>query len=417
MSVSATVYPLKALRATALFAQGLTAAQASDQPVGLHQLRQLAERLLCIQIDTLQMVHRTQYLVPWSRLGNYDPRDFDRLAYDAQERSLFEYWGHAAAYIPLQYFRYYLPDMHRRRDHPGAYTRAWLSNPETQQVIERVLHQVQHNGAVRAADFEHPDWRGGTWWNWKPAKRALEHLYDGGVLMISGRHNFQRIYDLQARVLPDWVDTSLPDEAERKRFFLEASVRALGVCQPGQAADYTYMKRTEAKPYLEDLVKSGKLVEVRGEFVDDKTQSLLTIPDYLAVLERSADGDLQPQRTTFLSPFDSLFWARQRDRQLWSFEQTLEAYKPKEQRRWGYYSLAILHNDRLVGRFDPKLERKQKRLHLRALHLEPEIAPNEVLARDFAAALRSFMQFHQAQDLVIETSTPETFKRTVEAAL
>ncbi|MBI5959550.1 MAG: winged helix DNA-binding domain-containing protein, partial [Chloroflexi bacterium] len=110
-----------------------------------------------------------------------------------------------------------------------------------------------------------------------------------------------------------------------------------------------------------------------------------------------------------LSPFDSLFWARDRDQQLWGFEQTLEAYKPAPQRIWGYFCLPILHHDRLVGRFDPKLERKTGTLRLKSLLLEPGIDPAEDLIADVAAALRDFMEWHGAHDLIIEKSSPPEF--------
>lgn len=131
--------------------------------------------------------------------------------------------------------------------------------------------------------------------------------------------------------------------------------------------------------------------------------------DWLPALEQAADGALPATRTTFLSPFDNLFWARGRDQQFWGFTQTLEAYKPAPQRIWGYYCLPILHHDRLVGRFDPKLERKTGLLRLKALHLEPGVKPDAALVRDVAVAMRDFMAFHKATDLVVESSQPAAF--------
>ena len=124
--------------------------------------------------------------------------------------------------------------------------------------------------------------------------------------------------------------------------------------------------------------------------------------DSLDTLERAADGGLAPSATTFLTPFDSLFWAPGRDVQLWGFEQRLEAYVPAPKRQWGYFCLPIVHGDRLVGRFDPKLERATGTLRLKALHLEPGVEPDEELATSFSRAMRGFMAFHGATDLVVE---------------
>ena len=110
----------------------------------------------------------------------------------------------------------------------------------------------------------------------------------------------------------------------------------------------------------------------------------------LPLLERAADGDIAPRRATFLSPFDSLFWAKGRDMQFWGFQQILEAYKPAPQRIWGYFCLPILHNDLLVGRFDPKLERRDATLRLKHLHLEPGIQPEDDMVADIAWAMRLF---------------------------
>ena len=113
------------------------------------------------------------------------------------------------------------------------------------------------------------------------------------------------------------------------------------------------------------LVEEGALVEVVSELDGGDTAPLITHRDHLPLLEQAADGALVPQRTTFLNPFDSLFWSKGRDQQVWGFRQTLEAYRKAEDRTWGYYCLPILHGDRLVGRFDPKLERKTGTLILR----------------------------------------------------
>lgn len=416
------VYPLRALRALALHAQGLDAPPAG--PATPDAIYDAVTRLGCVQIDTLQVVHRSHYLALWSRLGAYDPADFDRLIYgDAgappgqNTRRLFEYWRHAASIIPLTNYRYQLPQMRWYREQGSPWYQDFLDKPENQALIRAILERVHREGAVRAADFERDDSRRGSWWDWKPAKAALEHLYNQGELMIADRVNFQRVYDLAARVLPDWVDTTDPGAEDAGRYHVEQAVRALGVCQPAQAAEYAYMKRGEAKPFVEALIADGTFAVVQGETVDGKAREMIVHRDDLPQLERAADGALPPRHTTFLSPFDSLFWARDRDMQFWEFRQVLECYKPEAQRIWGYYCLPILHRDRLVGRFDPKLERDTGTLRLKALYLEPGVAPDEPLVAEVAAAMRDFMAFHDATDLVIERSDPPAFGAKLRAAL
>jgi uncharacterized protein YcaQ len=158
-------------------------------------------------------------------------------------------------------------------------------------------------------------------------------------------------------------------------------------------------------------------VNVDVEWTDGETHTLIAHRDHLPLIEQAADGALTASHTAFLSPFDSLFWAKGRDEQFWDFRQRLEAYKPAPQREWGYFCLPILHHDRLVGRFDPKLERKTGTLRLRALYLEPGIAPDDALVHDVASALCDFMTWHGATDLVIERSQPVALGDKLLAAL
>jgi uncharacterized protein YcaQ len=237
---------------------------------------------------------------------------------------------------------------------------------------------------------------------------ALEHLFSFGDLMIAGRQKFQRIYDLTERVLPKWVDTSEPTAEQRDRFWLERGAKALGVCLPRNAADYTWMKLGKARPLIAGLVKEGVLVEVQGETLNG-VETLIVQRENLPALEKAASGEIRAGRTTFLNPFDNLWWAQGRDEAFWGFRQRLEAYYPASKRVYGYFCLPILHKDRLVGRFDPKLERKTGTLRLRALYLEPGVAASEELVADVAGAMRDFMRFHNATELVIEKSNPVEF--------
>jgi len=364
------------------------------------------KQLGCVQVDTLQMVRRSHYLVLWSRLGRYDPADFDRLIYDPNERCLFEGWQHAASIIPLEDYRYQIPHMRRLRENPAGMSLKWLQDPESSELLNKVMERIRQNGPVRAADFEYKGPKRSSWWDWKPAKNALEHFYAWGDLMIADRNNFQRIYDLRERVLPNWVDTSEPTWEERHHYWVEQAARALGICKPIQLAEYAYMKRGKARSYVENLLKDGVLIEVRASLNDGKVHSMVIHRESLPLLHQAADGVINPGRTTFLSPFDNLFWARGRDVQIWNFRNVLEAYKPEAQRIWGYFCMPIVHRDRLIGRFDPKMNRKTGIMQIKAIFLEAGIEISDEFIADIATALRDFLTFHAAKDMVIERSEP-----------
>jgi uncharacterized protein YcaQ len=415
-----TPYPLEAVRTVALHAQGLTTPLGAEKTPTPDVIYQMIDQMGCVQLDTLQMVQRSQYVALWSRLGVYDPADLDRLAYgnDGVPRRLFEYWMHAACLIPLTDYRYRLPSMHWYREVGSPWFHGWEKNPENKALMVSVLERVQREGALRTSDFDNPDQKRGTWWDWKPAKHALEQLFNQGRLMVAGRVNFQRVYDLAERVLPDWVDARLPSQEEANRFLLARSLKALGICEPSRAGSMVQgMKIVTTRATLKELIAEGTALEVQACLSDGEAHTLAIHRDHLPLLEQAASGALKAERTAFLSPFDNLFWPYRRDMQFWNFHKALEAYKPKEQREFGYFEMPILYKDRLVGRFDPKMDRKTGTLLLKAIHLEPGVKPDDELVSGLATALHSFMQFHKATDLVIERSKPVTLRRKILAAL
>lgn len=402
------IYPLSALRTVALHTQCLASANGSSAT--RDAIYKLVDQIGCIQIDTLHMVRRSHYLVLWSRLGSYDPGDIDALT-SANDRRLFEGWQHAASIIPLTEYRYQLPHQRNLREHPTNWYNRWLNETVQKEIVPQVLERIRQEGALRVSDFESDGHTGGTWWNWRPAKVALEFLFAYGELMVADRIKFQRLYDLTERVLPLEIDTTEPTVEERDRFWVERGAKALGVFLPRHAGDYTWMKVSRTKPIVESLIRAGLLIQIQGTLENGETGQLLIHRDNLPFLEQAADGALKAERTTFLSPFDNLWWANRRDEQFWGFHQSLEAYLPAPKRIYGYFCLPILHKERLIGRFDPKLERKNGLLRLKTLLLEPGVDPDEELIKDVAGTMRDFMAFHAAKDLVIERSEPDEFSR------
>lgn len=401
-------YPLSAARKLAVYSQGLAATKQIDATAKPEDIQKTVERLGCVQLDTLNLVQRSHYLVVWSRLGSYAPADFDALLYAPEKRVLFEGWQRVASIIPLKDYRYQLPRMERmRKNHSEGFLR-WFDQ-EGHELMPMVLERIRKEGGLRAADFKYHGPRRGSWWDWKPAKTALEYLFAFGDLMISNRIHFQRVYDLTERVLPEWVDTAQPTMEQRDRYWMERAALALGICQPNQLIGYNYFQRRPVQAVLEKLVEEKVLITVEVMLEGDGKDRYLVHHDNLEVLQKIADGAIQAERTTFLSPFDNLFWAVGRDEQLWGFRQRLEAYTPASKRLWGYLCMPILHHERLVGRFDPKMERKEGLLRLKALYLEDGVDQEDELLSGVANAMRDFMNFHKAQELIIEKSNPMDF--------
>lgn len=411
-----TVYPISAIRALALHATGLDTLNNQEETQSLDSVFELVDRLGAIQIDTLQMVARAHYLTLWSRLGTFDQSLFDRLANVPEDRRVFEGWYHATCFLPLHEYRYQLPRQRQMRENGHQWYTEWFEKPGNRELMQAILERIRSEGGLCASSIVGEKLKHGTWWDWRPEKMALEHLYGFGELMIAGRINFQRVYDLTERVLPEWVDRTEPTAEARDCFWLERGAKALGICLPRNAADYTWMKLGKARSLIAGLVKAGTLVEVAGETLEG-VKTLIIHHENMPLLEKAASGEIRAQRTTFLNPFDNLWWAQGRDEAFWGFRQRLEAYYPGQKRVYGYFCLPILHKDRFVGRFDPKLERKTGLLRIKALYLEPGTGSDEHLVAEVANAMRNFMQFHRAKELLIEKSEPGWFGEKLSRAV
>src|ERR1051325_114688 len=192
-------------------------------------VRSIIRQMHILQIDTINVIARSPYLVLWSRLGDYTPRWLEELL---AEGALFEYWSHAACFLPIEDYPIYRRRMlEYARD--NAYTPSGLSGQDTgqQEVMQRVLGHIREQGAARSADFQCVRDRQYAWWDWKPEKIALEHLFNAGTLMIARREGFQRVYDLHERVLPDWNDADTRSREEVCRLLTLRAVRILGLAR------------------------------------------------------------------------------------------------------------------------------------------------------------------------------------------
>ncbi|MBK9714715.1 MAG: YcaQ family DNA glycosylase [Kouleothrix sp.] len=390
-----------AAQALMLAAQGLQ--RRPDHAATKADLIETIRHMAALQIDTIHVVARSPYLVLWSRLGAY-PTEWltDLLA----EGELFEYWAHEACFLPIDDYPLYRNRMLDAANMGWKYAREWAA--QNRPAIDDMLAHIRANGPVRSADFARTDGQGGQWWDWKTEKRALETLFTAGELMIARRHNFQRIYDLRERVLPDWDDARLPPIEQVRRTLALKAVRALGVTTARWVADYfrTGLKETIALPA--QLAQEGALVPVE---VEGWSQPAYIHPDNLALAKAAAAGELRPELTTLLSPFDPLVWDRARALAMFGFDYRIECYTPAPKRRYGYFTLPILRRGQLIGRLDPKAHRKEQRFEVKALHLEPGVAVTDELAADLAGALRDCAAWHGTPEVDVRWSDPPELAR------
>lgn len=297
-----------------------------------------------------------------------------------ERRDIYEYWSHAAAYLPMSDYRFSLPRMQAFAD--GE--RHWFG-PEPK-LMKDVLDRIGSEGPLQARDFEFKrDGRIGMW-DWKPAKQALEQLFMEGKLMTLRRQGFHKVYDLTERVLPSEVDTSMPTEQEYGHFLVTRYLRANG---PGQASEIAYL-RAGMKPVVERVM--AEMLE-QGEIIPLSIKSKLyfALPSSLQLLNRT----LSRKRLRILSPFDNLLIQRKRMQHFFDFDYQLECYVPAQKRKYGYFCLPVLWNGRLVARLDCKAERKGKMLLIRNLVTELTVRDKGRLVDSLVNELIHFAAFNQ----------------------
>jgi uncharacterized protein YcaQ len=364
----------------------------------------IIRRLGYLQIDTIAVVERAHHHTLWSRWSRYSPGDLHAL--HAERRRLYEYWIHGvAAYLPMDEYRYSIPAMKRYTDRP--HRREWLS--QNRKLVGEVKARIRREGPLASADFAAPKGKSRRgWWDWKPAKRALDMLFSMGELMVRERRNFQRVYDLTERVLPEHVDTTPPKEDEAALFAIRKAVAANGVLTLRDKR-----LNTRRSPHLTEalnfLVRNEELTPVEIEGRPGRS--------YYARTRGLENLDIQARRTYILSPFDNLVIMRERIKDLFGFDYSLECYLPAAKRRFGYFSLPVLRGERFIARLDAKAIRNERLLSVPMLWFETSVDGLEIVCRALAGKLRKFAAFNGCRDVSIGSSEPRRARDLLEREL
>ncbi|MFT7219022.1 MAG: hypothetical protein ACI8Z1_000636 [Candidatus Azotimanducaceae bacterium] len=356
-----------------------------------------------LQIDTISVVSRAHEHIMSSRVPNYRGQHLSDLVKD---REIFEYWGHAAAFLPFESYRFSLPVM-----------KGWRDSRERDEKLARlIIKRIDAEGPLQSRDFEDTEKKKrGGWWEWKPAKRALEHLFLSGELMVTRRDGFQKVFDLPERVIPDGIDTSMPTREAWCRHLVMTMIQALGVATE---QDLGYAKSTIrqlAKISLKEPMKHA----IR-ELIED--EALITVIVKGDVYYSTADlmaprpPRVQTGRVKFLSPFDNLIINRKRTLALFDFDYQLECYLPAAKRKYGYFSLPMLYGDNLIGRADIKADRSSHQLIIRNLVIEPGININATLIESLIQGVLRFAEEHACSSGRVESTTPKSLKKPIQNA-
>jgi uncharacterized protein len=383
---SSSSLSLATVRRMALAAQGLAGRRPTGR-VDRRHLRTILDRTGLIQIDSVNVLVRSQELPLFARLGHH-PRTMIPAAAEAGE--LFEYWGHEASHIPVEHHHLYRWRMQAAFD--GA---AWSGLVEVQRsrpgFVGEILRRVADEGPVVAGDVSQRTEPKGTWWDWDDGKRALEFLFWTGQLSARRRANdFARVYDLPERMLPRHVlDHPTPPEPEARKALLLQAARAMGVATTRDLAQYHRQNIPKVRPLVAELAESGELLAVQVEGWREH-----------AWMHPAAAMPRRVNAAALLSPFDSLCWERDRVERVFGFRYRIEIYVPQAKRQYGYYVLPFLYGDRLVARVDLKADRAARALLVPGVFAEPDIAVDEV-AEALAAELHTMARWLGLERVVV----------------
>jgi len=355
----------KTARRIFLAKQGLSASpsRAMDKP----DLLQLIHDLGFVQIDSISTVERAHNQILFSRNQTFRKEHLKQLL--EEDRALFEHWTHDAAIVPSAFYPYW---KHKFRRSEAPMRKRWAKwhGEDFDKAFDETYQRIAENGAVMAREVKDAEHKSGGWWQWHPSKKALEFFWHTGKLAISGRQNFQKIYDLSERVIPDAHRATEFSHDEFIDWACRSALERLGFATHGEiAAFWDLVSPEEAKTWVE--ANRGELDDLEIECTAGaKPRASYALKGLPMNVE---DWPEPPGRIRVLSPFDPLLRDRNRAERLFGFRYRIEVFVPEPKREYGYYVFPLLEGDRMIGRIDMKADRKAGMLNVTRLWLEPKI--------------------------------------------
>lgn len=337
---------------------GLPPAQAKGA-----DLAALITQLGFVQLDSIATVERAHHMILFARRPAYRPPALGRLL--KHDRAIFEHWTHDASVIPVQFFPYWRLKMARDADRLAKQWKLWQRHGVDEK-SDAVLAQITNHGPVCSSDVrDDPARKGDGWWDWHPAKTALEYQWRCGTLSVTHRHNFQKHYDLTERVIPQQYRDHTPDPDHTIDWACNAALDRLGFATTGElAAFWDIITPAEARNWAAQQQKTGALAAVEIENADGSIRTHLARPD---IIESARNTPDPTGRIRVLSPFDPALRDRKRAERLFNFQYRIEVFTPAPKRKYGYYVFPLIEGSNLIGRIDMKAHRDQSTLRITAV--------------------------------------------------
>ena len=332
-----------------------------------------------VQIDTISVIERAHHHKLWTRVKGYKKSVLETLE---KERQVFEYWSHAASYLPMRNYRYTLP----AKKEIEQKDRFWHKKDVRE--MRRMLDRIRNEGELRSRELEEKNKVSATGWpTWGPKKIALQHLFMEGKIMISRREGFQKVYDLTERCLPSDIDVAMPSRQEYMRFLVMRDLTAHGIMKQSEIGYLLKGIQKDLRSVVEGMIASG---EVELITIGVRPDTFITLPGTLKLLEVKG----YRHSVKLLSPFDNLIINRKRTLDQFGFNYTLECYVPSGKRQFGYFGLPILWKDRIVGQIDLKANRSTGEMTCRNIALAKRIGGKDLFRNSLQMELDRLCTFN-----------------------
>jgi uncharacterized protein len=352
------------------------------------------EHLGYVQIDTLAVVARAHHHTLWSRCAGYQEQFLEKLL---KEKKVFEYWSHAASYLPMSEYRFSLTRKHIYANGKSH----WFE--QDRKMKKFVLDRIATEGPLQSKDFEQ-SYNTSSWYSWKPAKQALEQLFMEGKLMVAERRGFQKLYDLTERVLPAGIDITPPTEDESAQHIILKAIAANGIVTESEIGYLRGDAKKAIAKNIKHLLKEGIIVPLNISTFSTTYYGQRESIEKLLAEEMNSEVHI-------LSPFDNVVIQRKRLQTLFEWDYIIECYLPESKRKFGYFCLPVLHGERFVARFDPKIDRLARISHTPSGNLHtPSIEIGSQIGEDSVCVTRPRLSESQDQSTERQLSSRECEK-------
>ncbi len=391
---------LARLRRLALAAQGLLQVQPYGH--GLAGARKAINHLGYVQIDTIPVVKRAHHHVFHARVPKFKPAMTNQMLLN---RDIFEYWTHAAAFLPIADFRFSLPYKHTIKSGQTH----WYKTRD-KQLMGELLVRIRSDGPIRSRDLETNTTKHSGWWNCKPAKKALEQMYIEDDLMVSDREGFHKSYDLTERVLPSHVNSQMPNIEEFAAHIVDQQLRCHGLVS---LTGLTYQRQNA------ELRKAVKTL-VNERLAQRTLEQLQVSSGEVFILETGVFERPLPRlnsRMLILSPFDNSVIQCKRLKALFQYNYQIECYLPTAKRQYGYFCLPLLYRDKFIGRVDCKAHRKTNHLEIKSLYLEQHNFDEGLVITEFVNAITQFCHFQKCDSITLTKAHPKYLTQRLRSML